>query len=67
MTLLRTFPGGTTIEFNKNCEYNCYRVCSASGSLCHIAPNLDAAVTFADVYENYYKVSRRYEPYEGNI
>jgi hypothetical protein len=59
MTLIRTFPGGTTVEVNNNPQHSYYRVCSASGSVCHFAQNLDGAINFADVLERYYTVSRR--------
>ena len=51
MTLIRTFPGGTTVEVNNNPQHSYYRVCSASGSVCYFAQNLDGAINFADVLE----------------
>jgi hypothetical protein len=58
MAIIKTFPGGTTVEVNTIHNGGSYRVCSASGSVCHLADNDEKAVNFADVFEHYYTVSR---------
>jgi hypothetical protein len=65
MELIKTLPGGTTIEKLRHSTSGLYyRTCTGSGSICKFTPNMDSAMSIATVFENYYKVSRKKPPKE---
>lgn len=59
MDLIKIFPNGTTVTTVNGCKDYKYLTCSAAGGICHYAHSFDNAVSFAEVFENYYKVSKR--------
>ena len=59
MELIKTFPNGTTVNEVKGWKDYNYIICSAGGGICRYAYSFDNAVSFAEVFENYYKVSKR--------
>jgi len=59
MDLIKTFPNGTTVAKVKGWKDYKYITCSAAGSICRYANSFDNAISFAEIFENYYKVSRR--------
>ena len=65
MMLVKTFPNGTTVTSVKGCKDYKYLTCSAAGGICHYSHSFDNAISFAEVFEAYYKVSKR-QNYESS-
>lgn len=57
MEVTQTFDNGTTIEFGSDLHGNqVHRVCTPGGSMCRFAEPYHVALTYAQQYEELYKI-----------
>lgn len=57
MDVIMTYPNGTTIEFGDDAHGNqVHRVCNAGKSMCRYVEPWHCAQTYAEHYEEYYRI-----------
>jgi hypothetical protein len=57
MQVIQTLENGTTIEFGEDHHGNqVHRVCTPGGSMCRLVEPYHCAITYAEQYEECYRV-----------